>query len=163
MSERWVSEKLSAATAGADTPMAASANSAGTSRRREGIGKSFFESRLRKTSSRTDDCWSDSWAAMSSSSMSFQLPRPLRRYDVVGLDPSWCADRETGLGAGGELARGLVVPAQVSRLGRGQIGFCIVSLPAISHRELRVAERRLRFPRHCGTENPDGFVRVAFI
>src|SRR6267154_1950764 len=42
--------------------------------------------------------------------------------DVVGLDPSGRADRETGLGTRGKLARGLAVDAKEGGLCRSQIG-----------------------------------------
>src|SRR5215471_15637372 len=69
----------------------------------------------------------------------------LCRDDVVGPDPSGRADRETHFGARCEFSRGLLVAAQVGGLRRGEIGLRVISLPAIGHGKLGVAERRLAF------------------
>src|SRR5712675_1170076 len=46
----------------------------------------------------------------------------LEAGDIVGLDPARRTDRETRLGAGGDLARGLVVAADEGGLGGGKVG-----------------------------------------
>src|SRR4051812_31774130 len=68
-------------------------------------------------------------------------------HNIVSFDPSGGPDRKAGLGPGGEITRGLIVAAQEGGLGRGQIGLRIVTLAAIGHRELHVADRRLGLAR----------------
>ena len=63
--------------------------------------------------------------------------------DVVGLHPGGRADRQTGLGARGELARGLDVAAREGGLRGGEIGLREVALAAVGHGELRVGVRPL--------------------
>src|ERR1700730_6518789 len=83
--------------------------------------------------------------------------------DVVGLDPTGGTDGETGFGARGEVAGGLVVAAKKRGLGGSQVGLCEISLPAIGHRQLRIAEWRLGLPCHRRTQNRDCFVGEGFI
>src|SRR5258706_14948561 len=63
----------------------------------------------------------------------------LEAGDVVGLDPARRTDGETRLGAGGDLARGLVVAADEGGLGGGEVGLREVAFAAIRHREIVIA------------------------
>src|SRR5215468_9473669 len=65
--------------------------------------------------------------------------RGLEAGEVVGLDPARRADGKAGLGAGGNLARGLEVAADERRLRGGKIGAREVVLLAIGHRQLHEA------------------------
>src|SRR5437868_4946921 len=151
ISPRCGSEKL-CADASAGTPHNASANSADWKLRSEGIGKS---SRAKQ-------------AKVSRSRLLKRLVVLLAGHrpgadDIVGLDPTGRADGETGLGARGELACRLVVAAQKGGLCRSQIGLRVVALAAIGHRELGIADRRLRFARHRGTQNRNRLVGVSLV
>src|SRR5258708_2186231 len=151
MSPRWVSEKLCAEAATGMAPRA-SASSAGTSKRNEGIGEILFrDSRLRNRK------------RPGVSLVALLAGQRLCCDDVVGLDPSGCADGETGLGARGEFARGLVVAAKESGLRRREVSLCVISLSAIGHGELHIPQRRLGLACHRRTQNPDRFVSIGFI
>src|ERR1700738_129187 len=63
--------------------------------------------------------------------------------DIIGLDPSGGADRETGFCARSEIAGGLVVAAKKGGLCGSQIGLRVISLSAVGHCELGITERRL--------------------
>src|SRR5437773_11480817 len=65
--------------------------------------------------------------------------RGLEAGEVVGLDPARRADGKAGLGAGGNLARGLEVAADERRLRGGELGAGGAVLLAIGHRELHEA------------------------
>src|SRR5262249_36657380 len=70
--------------------------------------------------------------------------RRLVAGDVVRLGPSRRSDRETGLGASGNLARSAQVAAVERRLRRGEIGMGEVALAGIGDRKLGVGVGRLR-------------------
>src|SRR5947209_20560877 len=108
MSVRWASEKLSA-DAGTAAPNMASANSAGASRRSEGIGKSSYPEQVSKKrpGGPKRGVVTSRWQILSEDVV--LVARRFRRHDVVGLDPSGRADGESGFRARGKLAGGLVV------------------------------------------------------
>src|SRR6266851_10180703 len=81
------------------------------------------------------------------SSIAESAPWRLVAGDVVGLDPAGRPDRETRLGAGGDLARGLEVAAHEGRLGGGEIRVRQVVLLAVGHREVGVGVGRLGLAR----------------
>src|ERR1700680_1558069 len=115
ISPRWVSEKLWADAAGG-MAQSASTNSAGASKRNEGMTNPLGESRSWKTFIRRLDF----------------LVAVLARHglcsdDIVGLDPSGRADGEAGFRARGEFARGLVVAAKKGGFRRCQIGRGVIS------------------------------------
>src|SRR3954452_6452539 len=83
--------------------------------------------------------------------------------NVVGLDPSGGTYRETGFRARGEFAGGLVVAAKIGCLRRGQVGLCIVTLAAVSHRQLGIPERRLGFACNRGPQNRNRFVGMGLV
>src|SRR6201999_2169344 len=60
--------------------------------------------------------------------------------DVVGPDPPGGADRETGFRARGEIARGLVVAAQISGLRGGQISFRQISFAGKGYGKFGIAQ-----------------------
>src|SRR5665213_2752288 len=158
MSPRWVSEKL-CADAPWGRPQSASANRAEASRRNEGICKSS----LVNSGFRTAAAGLVHPGCLKCLDWSRRVLVALGRLgddDIVGLDPSGSADGETGLGAGGQFARGLVVAAQIGGLGRGQIGLRVISFSAIGHGKLRIAQRRLGFAGHRGPQNPDRLVSI---
>src|SRR6516225_889403 len=74
--------------------------------------------------------------------------RGLEAGEVVGFDPARRADGKAHLGAGGNLARGLEVAADESRLRGGEIGAGEVVFLAIGHRELHEAFGRFRLTHH---------------
>src|SRR5450755_956905 len=141
ISPRWTSEKLCADAVGG-APHRASASRAGTSRRNEGIGRSSWRKPV--------------FENVCSRLFLVALQR-LCSDDIVGLDPSGRADGETGFRARGKFARGLVVAAKEGGLCGSQIGLRIISLPAIGHRELAVAERHLSLPHHRRPQNRNRF------
>src|SRR6202022_3773976 len=83
--------------------------------------------------------------------------------DIVGLDPSGGTDGETGFGARGEFARGLVVAAQERGLCGRQISLRVISLSAISHCELGITERRLGLSCDGRAQNRNGVLCVGLI
>src|SRR5436190_19677948 len=164
MSPRWISEKFWAE-AGSGAPPRAIANRAGARKRNEGIGKSFcgeFPG---------NSCERRRWEYLSGSIVVqlglilvvFLAGKQPGAHNVVSLDPSRRPDREPRLGPGGEIARGFVVAAEVGGLGRCQIGLRVVSLSAIGHGELGVADRCLGFARHRGAQNRDCLLGVGLI
>src|ERR1700720_103909 len=149
MSPRWPSEKLCADAEGG-VPQSASANSAGASRRNEGICKIL----LVKAGFVT---------GLNLFLVAVLTGQRLCSDDIVGLDPSGRADGETGFRARGELARGLVIAAEKGGLRRCQIGLREISLSAIGHCELGIAERRLGLSCHRRSQNRNRFLGIGFI
>src|ERR1700730_5226201 len=151
ISPRWVSEKLWADAAGG-VPQSASTNSAGASKRNEGMRNPLGESRPWKTFIRR---------------LNFLVAVLARQRlcsdDIVGLDPSGSADGETGFRARREFARGLVVAAKKGGLRRCKIGLRVISLLAIGHCELAITERRLGIACHRRPQNRDRFVGIGLI
>src|SRR3981081_2814667 len=112
ISPRWAAEMLCADAAGG-VPQRASVNRAGASRRNERIGKNpLGEKPALKAWGRRLNLFL----------VAVLAGHRLGSDDVVGLDPSGRADRETGFCARGEFARGLVVATQEGGLRRSQIG-----------------------------------------
>src|SRR6267154_4221105 len=97
----------------------------------------FFSSRRRHTR------WTGDWSSDVCSS---------------DLDPARRTDGETRLGAGGDLARGLVVAADEGGLGGGEVGLREVTLSAIRHRKIIIAIGNIRVARHCGAQTVDRLV-----
>src|SRR3954452_10545042 len=96
MSVRWASEKLSA-DAGAAAPNMASANSAGASRRSEGMGKSSYPKQVSENVPADLSLGRD--VVVSGVVRVELVTRRLGCHDVVGLDPTGGADGETGFRA----------------------------------------------------------------
>src|ERR1700712_4161559 len=155
MSPRWPAGKLSA-NASRGAPQRAIIRTAGANWRNEGIGKILLvKGRLSRF-----------WYAVLMLLVflvAFLAGHGFGGDDVVGLDPSGRADCETGFGARGEIARGLVVAAQEGRLRRSQVGLCVISLVAIGHRELSIAERRFGLSRHRCSQNRNRFVGIGLV
>src|SRR5215831_10059762 len=80
--------------------------------------------------------------------------------DVVGAHPGGRTDGQAGLGARGELPRGLDVAAVEGSLRGGEIGLREIALAAVGHRELRIGLRLLRFARERRAQQRHGFLRV---
>src|SRR5215472_1469627 len=66
--------------------------------------------------------------------------------DIVRLHPTGRADREAGLGARRELARGQQLAAHERGLGGGKVGAREIALAAIGHGELGIGFGRFRLP-----------------
>src|SRR5450631_3188079 len=147
ISPRCASVKL-CAEAGRGAPRSASASSAGTIRRNEGIRKSSRWTR--------DPSKKNAWLIGAAG-------QRLCRDDIVGLDPSGRADREPGFRTRGQLASGLVIAAKEGGLCGGQIGLGVVALPAIGHRELGVTKRRFALPCHGSAQDGNGLVSIGLI
>src|SRR5882757_3510248 len=153
MSPRWPSEKLCADAAGG-VPQSASANSTGASKRNEAMGKILLvKAGFPKTFGRR----------LNLILVAVFAGQRLCSDDVVSLDPSGRADGETGLCARRKFARGLVVAAEKGGLRRRQIGLREISLSAVGHRELGIAERSLGLSCHRRAQNRNCFFRIGFI
>src|ERR1700730_5367020 len=158
ISPRWPSEKLWADAAGG-MPQSASTNSAGASKRNEGMTNPLGESRSWRTFIRRLDFLVAVFARL----VAFLARHGLCSDDIIGLDPSGRADGEAGFRARSEFARGLVVAAKEGGLCRCQIGLRVIPLSAIGHCELGITERRLGLACHRRPQNRDRFVGIGLI
>src|SRR6516225_5285472 len=88
---------------------------------------------------------------------SLRMQRALLRWlvagNIVSLDPPRRADREAGLGAGGNLARRLDIAAHEGGLGGGEIRPRKVVLLRVGHGKLCIAVGRFRLAQQRRLQN----------